>query len=404
MGIEIRPVEHARADAYLRAVWRGFHDPTVEQADLDYRRERWLEGRWWAAIDGDDIVATVRTLPLDTTLPGGAQPTSCGITAVTTASTHRRRGLMSEMMVGALRFAHEAGEPLSTLIAAEWPIYGRFGYGPATEQASYTVRVPTQWRVDGPGTVELVEPEALLAVAPDVYDRHRANSPSEIHRDEWVWRMMILGPPSKPRKGFQAVCRDSDGVASGYVQYTIDENKFDGHHPAGVLNVEELIAVEPEAEACLWRYVCSVDWIRTVKTASRRVNELLPWLLVDARDLRQTERADFVWARPLDVATCLAARTYASPVGLVLEVVDPLGLSNGRFRVDSDGGVGTCAVTTATPDLTLPVATLGSMLFGGYSLPTLAAAGLVDEHSVGSLVAADSAFRSTTTPWSATWF
>jgi predicted acetyltransferase len=355
-------------------------------------------------MDGEDIVATVRTLPLETTLPGGAQLTSCGITAVTTASTHRRRGLMSEMMVGALQHAREVGEPLSTLIAAEWPIYGRFGYGAATEQASYTVRVPTQWRDDGPGAVELVEPEALLGVAPDVYDRHRAMSPSEIHRDEWAWRMTILGPPPKPRKGFQAICRDRDGAASGYVQYTIDENKFDGHRPVGVLNVEELIAVDSEAEARLWRYVSGVDWIRTVKTASRRVNELLPWLLVDARDVCQTERVDFVWARPLDITACLAARTYAAALELVIEVIDPLGLSNGRFRVGSDCGVGTCSATAAMPDLTMPVATLGSMLFGGYSLSTLAAAGLADEHSVGALAAADTAFRSVITPWSATWF
>jgi predicted acetyltransferase len=54
------------------------------------------------------------------------------LTNVTVAGTHRRRGLMSRMVGGSLRAASERGDAISTLIAAEWPIYGRFGYAPAT--------------------------------------------------------------------------------------------------------------------------------------------------------------------------------------------------------------------------------------------------------------------------------
>ena len=325
------------------------------------------------------------------------------MTAVTTASTHRRRGLMARMMTAALADGRQRNEPLATLIAAEWPIYGRFGFGPATEHASYTVHASARWREEGEGTVELVEPEKLLEEAPAVYERHRLASPAEIERDEWVWRMDVLGTAAKPRKGFQALCRDDGGATTGYVQYTID-TAFDGRRPNGVLTVDELIAATPGAEARLWRHVCEVDWVRTVKADNRSVDERLGWWVADGRDVVQTARNDFVWARPLDVTACLAARSFSAPLDRVVEVLDPVGLSGGRYRVHTDGGTTTCEPTASVPDLTMPVATLGAVLLGGRSLRTMATAGLVDEHAVGAVDAADAAFRGPATPWSATWF
>lgn len=404
MGIEITTVDRDRVDDYNRAVWHGFHEPTVDERDLERRRERWLEGRWWAALDDGAVVATVRTLPLDTTLPGGAVLTSCGLTAVTTAPTHRRRGLMASMVRAAVGRARDQGEPLTTLIAAEWPIYGRFGYGAATEHASYRIHADARWRVEGEGTVESVDGDALLAAAPAVYDAHRLASPSEIARDAWIWRADVFGSPSEPRKGFQVVCRDDAGTATGYAMYTIDTT-FDGRRPNGSVKVEELIATTPGAEARLWRHLCEIDWVRTVTVENRSVDERLPWWLADGRDVVQTARADFLWARPVDVAACLTARRYDAPVDAVIEVVDPLdGLCSGRYRLRTDGGEATCDPTTAVPHLTLPVATLGAVLFGGRSLRTFAAAGLADEHAPGALATADAAFRSGPTPWSATWF
>lgn len=403
MAIEITAVGPDRVDDFNRAVWLGFHDPDIDERDLEVRRERHLDGRWWAALDDGTIVATLRTLPLETTLPGGAEPTSCAVTAVTTSHTHRRRGLMAQLMRAALADGRERGEPLTTLIAAEYPIYGRFGFGPATEHVTYKVHTGGRWLTDGEGTVELVTPTALLDVAPVVYDVHRAASPSEIERDEWAWRMDVLGFPSKPRRGFQAVCRDASGTVTGYVMYTID-TAFDGRRPNNTLKVEDLVAVSPAAEARLWRHVCEVDWVRTVTAENRSVDERLPWWLANGRDVVQTERADLVWARPIDVGACLSARTYAAPVDAVVEVVDPIGLSGGRVRLRADGGAGACEPTTAAPDVTLPIATLGSVLFGGHSLRTLAGVGRADEHTIGALGALDVALRGDRAPWSTTWF
>ena len=200
---------------------------------------------------------------------------------------------------------------------------------------------------------------------------------------------------SEPWKGFQALCRDETGTVTGYVLYKIDA-KFDGRRPAGVVTVDLLVGATPAVEARLWRYVCEIDWARKVVAHSRRGNELLPHWLTDGRAVVQSERSDFLWARPLDVAACLAGRTYAAPLDTTIEVVDPLGLSNGRWRVQTDGGGSAATVTTATgpADLTVPVATVGAVLFGSTSWWVLHATGGVDEHTAGALAAAEAAFHS----------
>jgi predicted acetyltransferase len=403
MGIEIRAVELGEANDYWRAVFRGFHETSVDEADITDRQHQWEPGRMLAAVDGGSIVATLRTLPLPTTMPGGVPLTSCAVTAVTTASTHRRRGLVRTMLERSLVEGHERGEPLTTLIAAEYPIYGRFGYGPATEHASYTLDARARWLVDGNHHIELLTGDDLVEIAPAIYDRHRLQHVSEITRSDFVTRSSILGPSAKPLKAFHAVCRNAAGEATGYVSYSIKE-QFDGRRANCPLTVHKLIAADVDAEISLWRYVASIDWVRTVKAADRSVDEPLPWWLVDGRDVVQTERSDFVWARPLDPAACLAGRTYRAPVDVVIEVVDPLGIANGCVRLVADPTGVTCARCDASPDVTLPVATLGSILFGGYSLTTLWHAGRADEHAPGTIARLDTAMRGNVAPWSATWF
>ena len=179
MSIETRPARQDEADAYKRAVDHGFHNAEIDERDVEARKGRFLDGRWQGAFDRGQVVATVRSLPLTTTMAGGSELTSCGVTAVTTRSTHRRRGLMQQLLVAALRDGRERGEPLTTLIAAEWPIYGRFGYGPATEHG--TVEITTgaaRWLTSGEGEVEQVDLDELVAEARPAYDAHRRRSPS----------------------------------------------------------------------------------------------------------------------------------------------------------------------------------------------------------------------------------
>ena len=72
---------------------------------------------------------------------GGAVPADA-ISNVTVSPTHRRRGLLTRMMAEDLTAAKDRGDVVATLIAAEYPIYGRYGFGPAAWTTEWEIDVP----------------------------------------------------------------------------------------------------------------------------------------------------------------------------------------------------------------------------------------------------------------------
>jgi predicted acetyltransferase len=102
----------------------------------------------------------------------------------------------------------------------------------------------------------------------------------------------------------------------------------------------------------------------------------------------------------VDVDAALAARRYAAPLDVVLEVADAFGPWNaGRRRLRADGEAVTCERSSAAPDLELDAAALGAAYLGGTRLETLAGAGLVRELRPGALAEASLAFRAAAEPW-----
>lgn len=300
------------------------------------------------------------------------------------------------------------GEQVSILIASEWEIYGRFGYGPSTEHQTWTVDASAA-RVRNPpqGTVEYVDRDTARALAPEVYERHRAKRPGEISRPQRFWDVDfgIVRYPSwpEPKPAFYVVARDPAGSAIGVAQYRCEE-KWEHRLPRGGATVQIFLTSEPAGESLLWHHLLSLDLVTRVRVEDRPADELVPWLLSDARHARPSDRSDFLWLRPLDVAGMLSARSYLVCGQLVIEVIDTTGLAGGRFALEGGPDGARCVPTNAPADLTLTVAALGSAYLGGYGVRTLAAAGLVDEHSTGAVSTADAMFRSPVTPWCSTWF
>src|SRR5437763_16309514 len=144
MRVEVRTLRPGDNRLFVSAVRLGFlgdPDPAAEAAQAPFWERRAELGRAWGAFDGGRCVATLRTHPFELTVPGGRTLSADGLTAVTVSPTHRRRGLLTRMLTDSLRAAADRGDPVSILIASEYPIYGRFGYAPATEGATYEIDV-----------------------------------------------------------------------------------------------------------------------------------------------------------------------------------------------------------------------------------------------------------------------
>ncbi|PRY00022.1 GNAT family N-acetyltransferase [Allonocardiopsis opalescens] len=413
MALDVRTITESEVDAWCAAWDTGSLNP-AGGADAPARRRGLLLDRTWAAFDGDRAVATLRSFPAELTLPGGGTVTAGAVTQVGTAATHRRRGLATRLVEAELAAAARRGEPVSVLIASEWGIYGRFGYGAATEHQHYTVDTRAARLIDRPrGSVEFVDRDTARAAAPGLHARHRAGRPGDLARDGLFWDRLfgIARVPGRPQPApaFHVLARDAGGHPAGLARYRA-ELRTEHRVPAGEATAELFLAVSRDGALLLWDHLLNLDLVTTVRVGDRPADEALPWLLTDARAARAAERADFLWVRPLDVPALLAGRRYAAPGRIVLEVDDPLGFAAGRFALHAGGGDGSvghpasCERTDAPAELALSASALGSVCLGGFGVGALAAAGRIAERIPGAAARADAMFHWPTAPWCSTWF
>ncbi|MEU6808953.1 GNAT family N-acetyltransferase [Streptomyces sp. NPDC046831] len=407
--IDVRPITEAEFPDWLRAVRAGFlRAPQVSDEEIEARRGQFSPGRFLGAFDAGRCVATFRSFDQELTAVGGAPVAADAVTGVTVTATHRRRGLLTRMMNRDLAAAKERGDTVATLIAAEYPIYGRYGFGPAVGMSEWTIDVPRTGldpRWSGPddgGRIDLVDGGDVRKLGPELHERLRRSQPGVISRDERWWQVATgaLRPEPGPwTEPFHALYRAADGTVEGLVTYVCDDTWGDGKQPLNTATVKSLIAVTPAAERALWRYLCSIDWITRVRTGHRAPDDLLPLFLPDPRAARVTTQADWLWVRILDVARALQARTYEGEGALVLEVADPGGLTGGRLRLEASPAGVSCTPTTRSADLTLGVSELAALWLGDESAVRLTALGTVQEERAGAARVADALLRTSRRPW-----
>lgn len=408
--LEVRPVADGELREWIRAVNAGFLRPLARVSDevVANRTAAFDFGRTQAAFDGDRVVATFRSFAQRLTAVGGASVPADAIANVTVSPTHRRRGLLSRMMSADLTAAKERGDVVATLIAAEYPIYGRYGFGPATTATEFTVDVPRagldpRWAGPDDGArIDLVDGDTVRKEGPPLHERLRAVRHGVIDRDErwWLENTGQLVTPENPwTEPFHALYRSPSGEVEGMVTYATEDSWSDGGQPRNTATVQRLIATTPAAERALWHHVCSIDWVSAVKAGHRAPDDLLPLFLPDPRAARVSGQSDWLWVRILDVVRALEARTYEASASLVLEIGDRAGLAGGRYRLDASPGGALCAPTADPAELSLGVGELGTLWLGGESAVRLVDAGRVTEERAGAAAVADALFRTSRLPW-----
>ncbi len=428
-----RPTAEEEA-GFFASMAAGFGEPGNPDGPQD--AEVFEADRHWAAVftsEGADpqIVGTTTAYSFQLTVPGGAQIPAGGLAGVTVQPTHRRRGLLRQMMEAHIDECVERGEPASLLTASETGIYDRFGYGWAVEHEA--LRLSTyrgKFRADladQPWSKlqlrMLPSTDDMGAALPAIYNRVQAQRAGMLsRRPEW-WQGVLAAEEGWKGGGdlFCAVARTESGTDVGYVLYVLDELKTDNHFRSD-LRIKELIAADGDVEASLWRHCLDRDLIANVAYKTASVDSPMRRMLAEPRWLRIDWRDDELWLRPLDIVRLLEARTYQASGSLVIEVVDDFRPElGGRFRVDTtnaasgDGasanggtdGIESTASATRTdddPDLTMPTEVLGSIYLGAINPVTLGVAGRIQEHTPGALNMARALFMTPTPPFNPTRF
>ena len=379
MSFPIRSIVPDEMRAFA-SVWERAFNFDEKDEDLKALQESFEFDRSIVATDGDMFVGTGGAFTFDLTTPGGHVQTG-GLTAIAVLPTHRRRGILTDIMRFHFDDVRSQEEPLSVLRASESIIYPRYGYGVASVDAGFEIDTRhTQYAGDlpGGGSVRMVDKEEARRLLPPIYARIADTWPGFLSRTDPVWDHSFLDLEHW-RDGLTAnryVVYEEDGEAHGYLRYRV-RSKWEQGHANSELLAAEMMPATPSAEAALWQYAFSVDLVQVVKTQSLPPELLLSVLLADPRRMK-VRHGDGLWARLVDIPKALGSRRYPVEGSLVLEVVDQfLPEVGGVFRLEGGPDGAECRRSSSAPQLTMDVAGLSERFLGEGSFRLLYEAGRI---------------------------
>ncbi len=367
MTIEIRtpteddwvPMCHADGTAF------GF---AYSPAEIAERRPVHDLARFRIAVDNGQIVSTAGSYALDVTLPGAVTVPMGGVTWVSTLATHRRQGLMRQVVEAVHDDIDERGEPLASLSASEGGIYEHLQYGIATRGRATVIdtrlaSVRPEYRPD-PASVRYVDGDDVIPVISEIWERFRRCRAGEVNRG-----------PAEDELMFTSRGRTEDGQQAaaylchkdGYAVYRTEQHWNNGH-PAHIVHLIELAAVTPDAHVALWHTLMSIDLVAEIHSRALPDDDPLPFLLDNQRAVRTTHVNDNIWLNVRDAAICFGARTYRTNDRIVIEV------EGKRWAIEGAPDGASCRAVRTRPDLITSHAWFSSLLYGGV-LPSALVAG-----------------------------
>jgi predicted acetyltransferase len=358
--------------AMLHADGRAFgmtyadHDREEIRPVIDFSRFR-------VACDRAEIVGIAGSFALDVTVPGGATLPMGGVTWVSVAATHRRRGVLRRLMTACHDDIDARGEPLATLTASEGGIYERFGYGVASYARQF--RIPRdratfadEYRTPS-SSVRFMADGEIAELVPSLWERARRTRVGEVSRTS-AWHELDRRRRARADDGASAAFHLYH--EDGYAVYRLRQNWNLGL-PANELVLLELVSATPDAHAALWQSVLETDLVGMVAGWRLALDDPLPYLLTNPRAVQTTAVVDGIWVNVRDVAAAFGARTYGTTDELVVEVVGDDARSAGRWRIAGGPDGGSCRRVRSRPDMVVPEAALGPLLYGGVRPSVLAA-------------------------------
>lgn len=372
------------------------------------------DGRFGAEIVGVDhggvYAGIYGSFPMRLAVPGPAgarRLVPCGgLTWVGVHPDHRRRGVLTAMLRDHFARLHEAGVPLSALHASEPGIYGRHGYGLASQRlevvlgrattltaphldeaaSAVTTELAT---VTDPGMPERMRrchlgaaPVGSVVGEPGYYERVCTVFPEEL-RDKESWRMLFAR-------------RDGEDVGMTMFRRT---HKWEKSRPSGELEVWALLGDEP-ARLALLRRLVEFDLMGSVTLPAVGTDDPVLHWAGGPRATTDVAVYDATWVRLVDLPTALAQRAWSAACDVVVDVTDasaPWNAGSWRLRADGDGAAAV-ERTEAEADLRLDVAALGAAYLGGGNLEAMRRAGHVAERRPGAVAELWRALRTDVAP------
>ncbi|MER5437992.1 GNAT family N-acetyltransferase [Streptomyces sp. NPDC002790] len=400
-SVRLRDVPESDIDRALALAHLVFHESPDDERRKQ-QREMLAGCLRIGAYDGEELVGFAAAHRFTVSVPGGGDLPCPGLSYVSVAPTHRRRGVLSAMIGELFARCVEEGAPLVALWASEASIYGRFGFGPGTYGATVEIdsRRPLALRIaPDERPLRLLDAESVPALLAPYFETTREQRAGRHARTDAWWYEQWLAPKDEEGENLSPprVVALGDPLA-GYAIYRTKSGDRSRGVP-GLVSVEELEADTAGCAAALWRYLADIDLTGTVRAHGRPLDDPLLLFAADRDQVGVTGVEPALWVRLVDVRAALAARAWAAPVDLVLEVRDArLPANAGTFRLIASPDGFSYAPTDDAPDLTVEASELATAYMAATPVAALARAGLVTEHTQSAASMLDAALRTELVP------
>ncbi len=403
MSILYRPITLDDVPAFRDTLAFAFGGQLESEEDRDPARFVDLVplDRTLAAVDGDDIVGTLASYPLSLAVPGRSSIAAAGTTMVTVRPTHRRRGILTELMRRHLDDVNARGEVVAALWASESAIYPRFGFGRATDHhhATWNGR---QVRIDADPSIpiRLIDADQAAFVLPPIYERFSLDRAGMFARRVVDWRHMVLRDPPDARGGASALrcaVAGSAGDPAGYAIFRHRQDWSDLGIAAGTIDVREVVGTD-DARGALWRFLSSIDLFPNVQHWNLPVDDPLPRRIDDIRRITRSV-LDGLWIRLVDPARALVSRSYETDGSVRFHLVDAFVPHNtGDYELTVRDGSATVSPTPVEPELTLTIGELSGLFLGNGGAMAALGAGRIDGPR-DAVVRLERLMRTSIAPW-----
>ena len=400
MGFEYRFARPDDMAALMYAQQLGFGGSTAA-AEVDRQLAATRIRHEWrlCAFEDGRPVAQIVIVPVVMRW-NGRDITAAGVTDVFTLPTHRRRGLLRELMTRAYAHMRDAGRCVAILEASMAAIYQRFGWAVAYTGLAHDFDPRHLRFVDEiavRGRVRLVQHEEARAAVEGVYARFVAPKTLPLRRGDFEWSAALRLTNTARPPLLVAVYEEGEETL-GYAIYGVGQ--LSGRKPGDPdqqITVLEWVWLTAAAHRGLLSYAAGHDLAGSVRLVSLPLDDPLVYQIEEPRALN-TQASDGALARIVDAEAALTARGYEGRGRLVIAVDDTdAPWNSGVWQITVDGDTEVRRVS-AEPQVRMTPRVLALLVSGYQPARILARAGLIQCADPAALAVADALFSTSHVP------
>ncbi len=354
-----------------------------------------------AFVDGN-MATSYAAWPLIMRFNGKDAPVA-GVSMVGTLPVYRKMGCLRKVHERHFEQLHdEEKRPISILFASQAAIYQRYGYAVVSTQNSYDI---------SPGDIQFREKKHInpkgkliqlrengIEILDRVYREFTLPGTGYLVRDRFKWETGKLALAA-PGVVLESIVYEQDGVAKGYVIYTVEpylSSAGFGHR----VTIKEMAWLNISAYYSLWKHFTNMHLAQNIMWMQVPVDDPMPHLLLEPRRLNVKSGNGFL-ARIVDLEKAIPMRGYNEDGELVFEIADDAicPWNNGTWHMIVSDEKVSIKKTKKAPEVSMNANSLVMLLFGQLSTTSAARMGIIDVKKKTDLNRYDRIFRTEYMPF-----